>query len=89
MSTKKGYARKRRYTCSQCLGPVMVYPALVLNKEVLVCEECQETEQEDIEAKDGDRVVCQYCSKEFTFTDPSSQQVGAGIFWCGCDEEEG
>lgn len=35
----------------------------------------------------GSEVTCQYCQKQFSFTDITAQ-VGAGIYWCGCKPAE-
>jgi len=37
----RGLQRRRRYQCAVCLNTIFEYPALVMDKFALVCEECQ------------------------------------------------
>ena len=38
----KGFMRRRRYQCSQCLADVMLYPGEVMDKGQIWCNKCSE-----------------------------------------------
>ena len=50
----KGFARRRRYQCSQCLEEIWEYPGLIIDSFALWCEDCQRKEEErhDIDRED-------------------------------------